>query len=66
MFADDICFCSNVDCPLRKNCWRAHQPKEEYISVSRFEPNNSAKCDYFLEYPKGVKKTLWNPKQKGL
>lgn len=49
----DITFCSNGDCPMKKNCHRSldnltTNPSKHYLSVSHFEPVNG-ECEDFMD-----------------
>lgn len=48
---DDITFCNNSTCPLRKNCYRSldnlKKNPGKYLSVSHFEIKEDGQCDFF-------------------
>lgn len=66
----DITMCSNVNCPVREQCYRYRaKPDEHWQSYSDFEPETGAdrdwnfvvKCEHFWDatrYPKEVLSTL--------
>ena len=51
----DITMCSNVKCPLARECYRSELSgtrPSSWQSMSVFDTNEDGECDYFMEKKK--------------